>query len=126
MSVWVNLDRTHTGDGGEMTLALLDDRYVIRVDGQDLMNSHSHASEEKLARYGCAGLAAKPGARVLIGGMGMGFTVRAALQYQPVGYRWADNLRSYRSMETERFVRYYDALAETNSVILAQASAMSR
>lgn len=79
MSVWVTLDRAHTGDGGEMTLALLDDRYVIRVDGQDLMNSHSHASEEKLARYGCAGLAAKPGARVLIGGMGMGFTVRAAL-----------------------------------------------
>ena len=79
MSVWVTLDRAQTGDGGEMTLALLDDRYVIRVDGQDLMNSHSHGSEEKLARYGCAGLAAKPGARVLIGGMGMGFTVRAAL-----------------------------------------------
>jgi spermidine synthase len=79
MAIWVTHDRTQTGDGGEMTLASRDDRYVIRVDGQDLMNSHSHASEEKLASYGCAGLSAKPGVRVLIGGMGMGFTVRAAL-----------------------------------------------
>ena len=43
------------------------------------MNSASHRSEEKLAVYGCAGLARTPGARVLIGGLGMGFTARAAL-----------------------------------------------
>ena len=60
------------------------------------------------------------------GGASGPFTVRAALRYQPIGYRWADNLRPYRSMETERFVRYYDSLAETNSVILAQSSATSR
>ena len=63
---------------------------------------------------------------VQTGGAPGPFTVRAALRYQPIGYRWADNLRPYRSMETERFVRYYDSLAETNSVILAQASATSR
>ena len=79
MSVWMTLDRAQTSDGSEMTLASRDDHYVIRVDGQDLMNSNSHGSEEKLARYGCAGLAEKPGARVMIGGMGMGFTARAAL-----------------------------------------------
>lgn len=43
------------------------------------MNSGSHRSEEKLAVYGCAGLARTPGVRVLIGGLGMGFTARAAL-----------------------------------------------
>ena len=79
MSVWVTLDRAQSTDGSEIALALRDDQYVIRVDGQDLMNSNSHGSERKLARYGCAGLATKPGARVMIGGMGMGFTVRAAL-----------------------------------------------
>jgi spermidine synthase len=55
------------------------DRYAMRVDGQELMNSASHRSERKLAVYGCAGLAQKPGVRVLIGGLGMGFTARAAL-----------------------------------------------
>jgi hypothetical protein len=63
---------------------------------------------------------------VQIGGARGPFTVRAALRYQPVGYRWAENLRSYRSMETERFVRYYDSLAEASSTILAQASTTSR
>ncbi len=51
----------------------------MRVDGQELMNSASHRSEEKLAVYGCASLAGKPGVRVLLGGLGMGFTARAAL-----------------------------------------------
>jgi spermidine synthase len=55
------------------------DRYAMRVDGQELMNSASHRSEQKLAVYGCAGLARRPGVRVLIGGLGMGFTARAAL-----------------------------------------------
>jgi spermidine synthase len=51
----------------------------MRVDGQELMNSASHRSEQKLAVYGCAGLVRRPGARVLIGRLGMGFTARAAL-----------------------------------------------
>jgi spermidine synthase len=76
---WQTIDRALTGDGSELTLSLLGDRYAMRVDGQELMNSASHGSEEKLAVFGCAGLARKPGARVLIGGLGMGFTARAAL-----------------------------------------------
>jgi spermidine synthase len=73
------IDRALTSDGGELTLSLYGGRYAIRVDGQELMNSASHRSEEKLAVYGCAGLARKPRVRVLIGGLGMGFTARAAL-----------------------------------------------
>jgi spermidine synthase len=43
------------------------------------MNSRQHASEEALARIGCESLGKVAGARVLVGGLGMGFTLRAAL-----------------------------------------------
>ena len=66
-------------DGSEMTLARRGDEHSIRIDGEVLMNSNSHGSEERLAERGCAGLDAVPRARVLVGGLGMGFTVRAAL-----------------------------------------------
>jgi spermidine synthase len=79
MLPWQTIDRALTSDGGEMTLAVRGTQYVIRVDGQDLMHSFTHGSEQKLGVHGCAGLGARAGARVLIGGLGMGFTARAAL-----------------------------------------------
>src|SRR4051812_7562339 len=82
-SSWQTLDRALTSDGSELTLCWFEDhlcqRFALRVDGQELMHSNSHGSEEKLAVHGCAGLAAQPRARVLVGGLGMGFTARAAL-----------------------------------------------
>ena len=66
-------------DGSEMTLARRGDEHSIRIDGDVLMTSKSHGSEEKLAERGCAGLDTLPRARVLVGGLGMGFTARAAL-----------------------------------------------
>jgi len=78
-SSWVTLDRARATDGTEIVLARRDREYAIRVDGQVLMSSESHGSEEKLAELGCAGLRAVPRARVLVGGLGMGFTARAAL-----------------------------------------------
>lgn len=62
-----------------MTLARRGDEHSIRVGGNVLMTSRSHGSEERLAEHGCAGLDRLPGARVLVGGLGMGFTARAAL-----------------------------------------------
>jgi spermidine synthase len=83
ISSWQTLDRALTSDGSELTLCWFQDqrceRFALRVDGQELMHSNSHGSEEKLAIHGCAGLAARSGARVLVGGLGMGFTARAAL-----------------------------------------------
>jgi len=73
------IDRPLTSDGGELTLSVNGDRYAMRIDGQELMNSASHRSEEMLAVHGCAGLSRKAGARVLVGGLGMGFTARATL-----------------------------------------------
>jgi spermidine synthase len=79
MPPWVTLDRARSTDGGELALARRGAQFAIRVDGMELMNSDSHGSEEKLAHHGCAGLRAVRGARVLIGGLGMGYTARAAL-----------------------------------------------
>ena len=79
MKPWQTLDRARLTDGSEMTLARRGDEHSIRIDGDVLMTSNSHGSEEQLAARGCAGLHALPGARVLVGGLGMGFTARAAL-----------------------------------------------
>ena len=79
MLSWETLDRTLMNDGSEMTLARRGDEHSIRIGGDVLMTSKSHGSEEKLAELGCAGLDTLPGARVLVGGLGMGFTARAAL-----------------------------------------------
>jgi spermidine synthase len=76
---WKTLDRAKTADGSELTLALRGTHYAIRIGGQNLMSSESHDSEEQLAVHGCEGLAGRKGVRVLVGGLGMGFTVRAAL-----------------------------------------------
>jgi spermidine synthase len=57
--------------------------FLITIDGRVLMNSAARRSEEALARIACAGLADRPRVRVLIGGLGMGFTLRAALDALP-------------------------------------------
>jgi hypothetical protein len=50
------------------------------------------------------------------------FTIDAALRYQPIGFRWADNLRAYSGVEPRRFVSYYDAMASGSSTILTRTS----
>ncbi len=46
--------------------------------------------------------------------------VEIMLRYQPIAYRWAQNLSAYKAMETERFVGYYNEMAQDSAVILAQ------
>jgi len=48
------------------------------------------------------------------------FVVEAVLWYQSIGYRWAENLRGYDAVETERFVRYYEAMAPASGTALAR------
>jgi hypothetical protein len=50
------------------------------------------------------------------------FTVEAVLRYQPIAYRWADNLRAYDAAETRRFVSYYDGMATGSSAAVAHAT----
>jgi hypothetical protein len=51
------------------------------------------------------------------------FHVDAELWYQPIAYRWAENLRKYNAMEPQRWVRYYESMASGSGVVLAHASA---
>ena len=79
MKRWTTLDRTLTADGKTISLEVHDGSYAIRVDGAMLMSTRQHASEETLAELACAHLKQRRGARVLIGGLGFGFTLKAAL-----------------------------------------------
>jgi spermidine synthase len=66
-------------DGTRLLLTRHDGHYYLRADGVELMSTRRSQSEEALGRLGCEGLAARRGARVLVGGLGFGFTLRAAL-----------------------------------------------
>jgi spermidine synthase len=79
MKPWEVVARAPAPDGGEFVLHHRDGEFVIRVHGQELMSSRVHGSEEAMARLGCAGLSHVPGARVLVGGLGLGYTLRATL-----------------------------------------------
>ena len=75
----VRLATAKTPDGGEMELYKHDRDFVIKINGQDLMSSRQHESELELARLGCAHLVGSKAPRVLIGGMGLGYTLRQTL-----------------------------------------------
>jgi spermidine synthase len=76
---WTPVDQTRTPDGKTVSLVEHDGSYTIRVDGAELMSTRQHASEEKIAELACAHLRWKRRARVLIGGLGFGFTLQASL-----------------------------------------------
>jgi len=69
-------------DGKRLSLYQRDSEFSIRLGGGggELMNSRSHGSEEALAELACARLAGRDRPHVLIGGLGMGFTLAAALR----------------------------------------------
>jgi spermidine synthase len=79
MKPQIKLAAALTPDGGEMELYQHDRDFLIKVNGQGLMNSRRHESELELARLGCAHLSAHESPRVLIGGLGMGYTLRQTL-----------------------------------------------
>ncbi len=62
-----------------MRLIARDGEYVIMVNGDTLMSSRTHGSEEALATAACRQVHTSERPRVLVGGLGMGFTLRATL-----------------------------------------------
>ncbi|MFM8735608.1 MAG: spermidine synthase [Pirellulales bacterium] len=74
------LDRAATPDGTPLTLHEHDGTISIRVAGVELMSTRQHHSEERLAEVACAGLRDRRRAAVLIGGLGLGFTLRETLR----------------------------------------------
>ncbi len=76
----VTLAETKTPNGARMTLVEHDGSYCIRVNGQQLMHSSVSTSELELGRLGCELHTRKNnGTRVLIGGLGLGFTLKSVL-----------------------------------------------
>jgi spermidine synthase len=86
MDPWIKIASAPVpGTGTELTLSRRNDDFAIRLSGLpgDLMNSRMHHSEEALAELACARLSTLENARILIGGLGMGFTLAAALRSVP-------------------------------------------
>ena len=83
MIPWVCLDTATIPDGGELRLMRRGAELSIMSGSIELMNSRLSGSEKALADLTCARLAGRARPRVLIGGLGMGFTLRAALAALP-------------------------------------------
>jgi len=83
MNHWKLLDKTEIPNGGgEMELLQRANEFSIRLSGNrgELMNSRLYNSEEALAELGCAHLTSAVNAQVLVGGLGMGYTLAAVLK----------------------------------------------
>ena len=70
------------GSSDQLELWQRENEFSIRSSGyvSELMNSRQHASEEALAEYAVPQVAGRAAAHVLVGGLGMGFTLAAALR----------------------------------------------
>ncbi|ALN71884.1 spermidine synthase [Aureimonas sp. AU20] len=79
MIPWVPLGIAPVPGGGELRLMRRGSEYSIMIGGTELMNSRLSGSEEALATIAAERIGPRKAARVLIGGLGMGFTLRAAL-----------------------------------------------
>jgi len=77
MLPWITLDETRTADGTVLRLARRGTEWEVLFDGSVLMSSRTHGSEDELARLAFAKV--KHARKVLIGGLGLGFSLRATL-----------------------------------------------
>jgi spermidine synthase len=80
---WELLGETRTPDGETLTLMRQDREFIILASGKPLMSSRMHGSEEALASLGCGHLGRAHDPCVLVGGLGMGFTLAATLAHLP-------------------------------------------
>ncbi|MCW3148306.1 MnmC family methyltransferase [Stutzerimonas stutzeri] len=85
MKRFILLDTADIPDnGGALCLFAYGDDFVIKIQGgsgNQLMNTRTHGSEDALAEIPCRKVACRPQPRVLIGGLGMGFTLASALRH---------------------------------------------
>ena len=79
MIPWILIERAQTPGGGELRLMRRGREFSIMLGPNELMNSRLSGSEQALATIACDRVKAFATPRLLIGGLGMGFTLRAAL-----------------------------------------------
>lgn len=76
------LGEARAPDGTDLTLTRRDREFIILANGKPLMSSRMHGSEQALAAFACRGMRADA-PWILVGGLGMGFTLRATLDLLP-------------------------------------------
>jgi len=76
---WTLLDTAQIPGGGELRLMRRGTEFSIKLGQNELMNSRLSGSEQALATLACRRIQTRERPRMLIGGLGMGFTLRAAL-----------------------------------------------
>lgn len=82
MRPWELLDTAAVeGEAHDMKLYRRGDEYSIKTGYSELMNSRMHSSEDVLAELGCKPFRNKEDAHILIGGLGMGYTLAEALRH---------------------------------------------
>lgn len=81
MKVTTTLATCKGPDGGKLVLQKHDGEYYLKVDGVQLMSTTACLSEQKMAELSCVELPKKP--RILIGGLGFGFTLKRVLELCP-------------------------------------------
>jgi spermidine synthase len=79
MKAWKIVAQAEAPGGGRLVLTQRDREFVIKVDGQLLMSSRAHGSEEAMAQAGLPPDSSRGPLRVLIGGLGCGYTLAAVL-----------------------------------------------
>ena len=86
---WKIVDCFTTAAHGTLELRRRGERdFILFLDGRVLMNSSAQRSEIALGRLACRPWQSHPAPRVLVGGLGMGFTLRAALDFLPRPQPW--------------------------------------
>jgi len=83
MQPWRTIDRVDTPEGALELRQRGERDFLITVGGRVLMTSAAHRSEDALAEIACQALPGGSQPRVLVGGLGMGYTLRAALDRLP-------------------------------------------
>jgi len=81
MKVTTTLASCRTSDGALMVLQEHDGQHYLKIAGVQLMSTTASSSEQQMAEIACAMLPARP--RILIGGLGFGFTLRRVLELCP-------------------------------------------
>jgi spermidine synthase len=83
MQPWKTIERVATPEGSLELRRRGERSVVITIAGRILMSSEAHRSESELAQLACAAMGDRLRPRVLVGGLGLGFTLRAALDALP-------------------------------------------
>jgi spermidine synthase len=83
MRPWKTIDVAYTEDGRLELLRRGERDFLITIDGRVLMSSMQHRSEVELATYGCGPIVHRDAPRLLTAGLGLAFTLRAALDMLP-------------------------------------------